>query len=299
MSATNCLLCGQLFDANLSQTDDRQLCVKCERHESAPTTLGAQALQPNVLIASIAGVASAAIFYAVGPLLLLQNTAINHLFCGHGWIPYACVLLFFVAVWAMLLKLPLLRREASAFALHLLPEEADARLGFVELNKTLDRISRLSRRQRSLLVVTRVRQAVLRLNQLGTAEKLDDLLRYRAETDEASLESSYAAPKFIIWAIRVLGFVGTVLGISNGVQAFSTLIQNASDIDGLADRSVPLQITLATPDDTVLDVAVHDDAYTAFRQIREWAWKKGFAVNWHPQDNNPIVLTRTTTAVAQ
>jgi biopolymer transport protein ExbB/TolQ len=73
------------------------------------------------------------------------------------------------------------------------------------------------------------------LNQLGTAEKLDDLLRYRGETDELAMESSYAAPKFIIWAIPVLGFVGTVLGISNGVQAFSSLIQNASDIEGLRE----------------------------------------------------------------
>ena len=49
------------------------------------------------------------------------------------------------------------------------------------------------------------------------------------------MDSSYAAPKFIIWAIPVLGFVGTVLGISNGVQAFSSLIQNASDLEGLRE----------------------------------------------------------------
>ena len=134
-----------------------------------------------------------------------------------------------------MLKLPLLRRQQAAFDLKLLPEAMEDRIDLADVQPILERIRRLTRRQRSLLLVTRVRQALLRLNQLGTAEKLDDLLRYRADVDEAAMESSYASPKFIIWAIPVLGFVGTVLGISNGVQAFSSLIQNASDLEGLRE----------------------------------------------------------------
>jgi biopolymer transport protein ExbB/TolQ len=135
----------------------------------------------------------------------------------------------------MLLKIPLIERQRSAFELKLLPETSDGFIKLDDAQRILGRISRLTRKQRSLLLVTRIRQALLRLDQLGTAEKLDDLLRYRAESDANAMESSYAAPKFIIWAIPVLGFVGTVLGISNGVQAFSSLIQNASDLDGLRE----------------------------------------------------------------
>jgi biopolymer transport protein ExbB/TolQ len=168
-------------------------------------------------------------------LLLLRDTSINHLFCGHGWVPYALVLLFFVAGWTLLLKLPLIGRESRAFALNLLPEDPDGLIDAGSGRQILGRISRLTRRQRSLMLVGRIRQGLLRLDQLGTAEKLDDLLRYRAEADGQTIDSSYAMPKFIIWAIPVLGFVGTVLGISNGVQAFSTLIQNASDLEGLRE----------------------------------------------------------------
>jgi biopolymer transport protein ExbB/TolQ len=197
--------------------------------------LGANGLNPSLPIALLLAAVCSTVFYGLGPFLLLRGTEGAHLFLGHGWVPYACVGLFFCGLWALLLKLPLMRRQRAALDLQLLPEDIDARIEPGDTRRILDRIQRLTRQQRSLLLVTRVRQAMLRLNQLGTAEKLDDLLRYRAESDENSMDSSYAAPKFIIWAIPVLGFVGTVLGISNGVQAFSTLIQNASDLDGLRE----------------------------------------------------------------
>jgi biopolymer transport protein ExbB/TolQ len=185
-------------------------------------------------VALLTAVSSVA-FYGLGPFLLLRDTHLYHLFCGHGWIPYALVGMFFCGFSILILKLPAITREFSAFDLHLLPEGTDQMIEAADAQKILSRISRLTSRQKSLLLVLRIRQALLRLNQLGTAEKLDDLLRYRADADTAAIDSSYAAPKFIIWAIPVLGFVGTVLGISNGVQAFSTLIQNASDIDGLRE----------------------------------------------------------------
>ncbi len=191
--------------------------------------------QPSVALACLLAAACSAAFYALGPFLLLRDTYLYHLFCGHGWVPYALVFLFCCALGTLLLKVPLIQRELRAFDLNLLPEEAE---GFIEASTSrqiLSRISRLTPNQKSLLLVARVRQGLLRLNQLGTAEKLDDLLRYRAETDANATESSYALPRFIVWAIPVLGFVGTVLGISNGVQSFSTLIQNASDLEGLRE----------------------------------------------------------------
>jgi biopolymer transport protein ExbB/TolQ len=190
---------------------------------------------PSLALAVALSALCSVAFYWLGPFVLLRDTAVYHLFCNHGWVPYVAVFLFFVALWTLLEKIPLLARERSAFGLSLLPEATDGVIEAADAQQILNRIGRLTARQKSLLLVTRIRQALLRLNQLGTAEKLDDLLRYRADSDANAIESSYAAPKFIIWAIPVLGFVGTVIGISHGVQAFSSLIQNAADLDGLRE----------------------------------------------------------------
>lgn len=232
MAALDCAKCGELLTI-----EDREqgLCRRCMAEDAQPLSLGEAGLHPSPLLAFLLATTFAAVFYGVGVQLVLRDSPVFHLFSGHGWVPYACVFLFFCAFWMLLLKVPLIRREHAAFGLQLLPETIDAKVDATDVPRILERIRRLKRQQRSSLLVTRIRRALLRLNQLGTAEKLDDLLRYRAEADENGMESSYAAPKFIIWAIPVLGFVGTVIGISNGVQAFSSLIQNASDLDGLRE----------------------------------------------------------------
>lgn len=225
-----CIDCGEPFVGKVAGAQRCQACSATMKPLPSRSDT-----QPSLLLSFGLAAVFAVGFYGLGPLLLLRNTPAFHLFCGHGWVPYVAVGLFFIALWGLLLKIPLIKQQQSAFLLKLLPDDPSSRIEPADAQKILSRIARLTPAQNSLMLVIRVRQSLLRLNQLGTAEKLDDLLRYRAEADEAAMDSSYAAPKFIIWAIPVLGFVGTVIGISNGVQSFSSLVQNASDLDGLRE----------------------------------------------------------------
>jgi hypothetical protein len=61
----------------------------------------------------------------------------------------------------------------------------------------------------------------------------------------------------------------------------------------------PPPLAAAVPNETVLDVALHPNGYEAFRQLRQWAWQKGFEVNWEPQVGDSIVLTRAQHVYAQ
>lgn len=191
--------------------------------------------QAGSLISTLLAISTATAFYVIGPIWLLRDTYIYHLFCGHGWVPYVSAFLFCFSFWQLILKIPLIKREAVAFELDLLPLDAAAIIDVADSQKILGRIHRLSANQQSLMLVVRIRHALLRAAQLGTAEKVDDVMRYRSEIDRSAMDASYAMPRFIIWAIPVLGFIGTVIGISNGVQSFSTLVQSASDIDSLRE----------------------------------------------------------------
>jgi biopolymer transport protein ExbB/TolQ len=51
----------------------------------------------------------------------------------------------------------------------------------------------------------------------GSANELDDHLRTLADADAMNLEASYALTRFITWAIPILGFLGTVLGITAAI----------------------------------------------------------------------------------
>jgi type II secretory pathway pseudopilin PulG len=77
--------------------------------------------------------------------------------------------------------------------------------------------------------------------------------------------------------------------------ATGTLVSDM--VVGKADT--PFLLLSASPDDTVLEVALHPDGYEAFRALRKWAWDKGFSVNWVPQDENTITLTHAGHALEQ
>src|SRR5205807_1538637 len=55
------------------------------------------------------------------------------------------------------------------------------------------------------------------VGQRGAADGLDDQLRALADTDALNLDNSYSLIRFITWAIPILGFLGTVLGITKAI----------------------------------------------------------------------------------
>ncbi len=73
--------------------------------------------------------------------------------------------------------------------------------------------------------------------QRRSAADLDDQLRTLADNDSMALEGSYALTRFITWAIPILGFLGTVLGITEAIAGVTpdVLEKDLSRVtDGLA-----------------------------------------------------------------
>jgi biopolymer transport protein ExbB/TolQ len=65
-------------------------------------------------------------------------------------------------------------------------------------------------------------------------------------------ESSYTFPRILIWAIPLLGFIGTVFGISEAVNGFSGLLDKATDIEQIKEGIGTVTGGLAVAFDTTL-----------------------------------------------
>lgn len=65
-------------------------------------------------------------------------------------------------------------------------------------------------------------------------------------------ESSYALPRILVWAIPLLGFIGTVLGISSAVNGFSGFLDNTAEIDQIKEGIGTVTSGLAVAFDTTL-----------------------------------------------
>lgn len=70
------------------------------------------------------------------------------------------------------------------------------------------------------------------------------------------LKGSYSLSRFMVWAIPIMGFIGTVWGISNGIAHFSdamTTSNSVTDVSAMLKENLPLVTnSLATAFDTTL-----------------------------------------------
>lgn len=65
-------------------------------------------------------------------------------------------------------------------------------------------------------------------------------------------ESSYTIPRILVWAIPLLGFIGTVLGISSAVNGFTGFLDNTAEIDQIKEGIGTVTSGLAVAFDTTL-----------------------------------------------
>ncbi len=103
-------------------------------------------------------------------------------------------------------------------------------------------------------------------NESGTHSKIDSFLHnrmtdtqfspatheYFLELDREELDSSYTFIRFLVWAIPVMGFIGTVWGISGSINKFTVALSDTS-VDGLSkDSLAPALGDLSIAFDTTL-----------------------------------------------
>jgi biopolymer transport protein ExbB/TolQ len=114
-------------------------------------------------------------------------------------------------------------------------------------------LDKLSARLRSTYLVGRVEAILSFLASRGSAEELDDQLRTLSDNDAMMMEGSYSLTRLITWAIPILGFLGTVLGITESISGVTPdkLEKSLSTVtDGLAfafdTTALGLALTMVT-----------------------------------------------------
>jgi biopolymer transport protein ExbB/TolQ len=163
------------------------------------------------------------------------------------------VILFCCALAALATKVLLSFAERAALRHQVLPEWDGQPVPPEGAAALLDHVRRFGRTLRNSLLVRRVAAILDFVRSRGSADDLDDQMRALADNDALSLESSYALTRLITWAIPILGFLGTVLGITRAITGVTpdVLEHSLSAVtDGLGEAfdttAVGLALTMVT-----------------------------------------------------
>ena len=158
---------------------------------------------------------------AAAILGLIHFTSIAHTEAAryvHNPVEWVEVLMFCCAASGLAAKVWQHGRERRAGRYELLPRWDGTPAPVAEAGKLLAGLNRLPAGLHRTWLVRRVGAVLDFLCRRGSAAELDDQLRALADTDAVALENSYSLIRFITWAIPILGFLGTVLGITMAIS---------------------------------------------------------------------------------
>lgn len=187
-------------------------------HVTLASPAAADAAGHGKVIAS--GLMFTVAFYAVAPRLPGLTEFMRRYFCGHP-LEYITTGMFFVALSILLSKLRVLRRERVALECirkfrdsgRLSPRSAAASAAFAALSDWCTEY------QGTLRLTAIHRRISETLHYVGGRQQggLENHLRYLAELASERLHLSYAMMRTITWAVPILGFLGTVIGITMAI----------------------------------------------------------------------------------
>jgi len=215
----------------------------------------------NGLWAFLGAIAGTLLFYALlWPISSIggKQTYLGRLFIGTssmaagGWVPIAEVFLFLWAGGMLVQKWLKIRRQQRGLLYDVLPTELGETITLSNLDRFVSHIRSLPREAADSFLVTRCLRGLEHFRARKSAPDTATMLSSQSDIDASNVDSSYTMFHVFIWAIPILGFLGTVIGVSAAVGGFTGTLESSSDIGALKEGLKSITSGLGTAFDTTL-----------------------------------------------
>jgi biopolymer transport protein ExbB/TolQ len=165
---------------------------------------------------------------------------------------HAAVLLGFWSAVILLFKRQKLAIQRRALARPVVPENQQFVLTRGTAPDILTTIHAIADFPDQFLVFRRILIALSSLKNLGQIGDVDEVLQSMAERDESASATSFGMLAGFLWAIPVLGFIGTVLGLALAIGNFSALLNDQTEVSGIVGSLREVTGGLSTAFETTL-----------------------------------------------
>jgi len=216
---------------------------------------GGRFTSANKFLTLLSGALLTAGFYAFITLVVKPSPNwrwVSDMFLERGPTQYATLFLFFWAISILFVKSRKLSLQRKALELAAIPHQADFILNPDTAPPVLERIHTLVDSTSNFLLLNRIERALSNLKNIGQISDVSNILQTQAEYDEEQVASSYNLVSGFVWAIPVLGFIGTVIGLSFAIGKFSDTLKAGSNMDGIRTSLEGVTTNLAVAFETTL-----------------------------------------------
>jgi biopolymer transport protein ExbB/TolQ/exonuclease VII small subunit len=175
---------------------------------------------------------------------------IASLFYGHLAVSVLNTLFFFWAMAIVYLKIGMLKRQKSALLLDVLPLQLGQEITEQNVGIFIDHLYSLPEKLRDSMMVNRIRKALEFFEVRQNSGDVREMMNSQSEIDAARINGSFILLKAFLWAIPLLGFIGTVIGLSSAIGGMN--FSNVSDVSKVVEAINNVTAGLGTAFDATL-----------------------------------------------
>ena len=185
-------------------------------------------------------------------LSAILGSGVVDIFLHRGITPVVICLFTCWSLSILFIKWRKLVFQKKVLTLMVVPQSAGFELTQESARDILSRMYGLVDDPKHFLLLNRIDRALANLQNMGMVADLSALLTTQAQNDEDRMESSYGLVRGFVWAIPVLGFIGTVLGLSRAIGSFGGVLVQADGIGQLKTSLQEITTGLSVAFDTTL-----------------------------------------------
>lgn len=232
---------------------------------------GGRFTRVNTWCALLLGVIFSTCFYTA--LYLMPNSYLAVTFTQRGPIPYCIAFFFFWSVAILILKFFKLRLQRRALQMVVVPENPEFVLSPLTVDDVIGRMYQVVDDPKHFTLLNRIYVALANLRNLGRVTDVDEILETQAGSDESVMETSYSLLQGFVWAIPVLGFIGTVQGLSAAIGGFGSVLATTEELnqvkDALKDVTGGLSVAFETTMQGLVAALIVQLLLTAIKKSEE------------------------------
>lgn len=198
-------------------------------------------------------------FIIVFPLMAPAGKAVSaftggefiaNVFYKHFTVSFANTLFFCWAMTICWLKLKKLRHQREALLLDALPRELGKEINAQNVGSFIDHLYSLPMRLRDSLMVNRLRKALEFFEVRQNVTDVSAMMNSQSAIDGSRISGSYIMLRAFLWAIPLLGFIGTVVGLSHAIGGMN--FENSDKIEEVVGSLKGVTSGLGTAFDATL-----------------------------------------------
>ncbi len=215
---------------------------------------------PNALLSVGIGMGITLVWFAIiyffqappgkSPGEFTTGEMLANLFYKHFTVSFANTLFFCWAAAICYLKMLKLKHQRRAMLLDVLPMDLGEQINAKNVGSFIDHVYSLPETLRDSLMVNRIRKALEFFEGRQNVADVSTLMASQSGIDGSRIMGSYILIRAFLWAIPLLGFIGTVVGLSHAISGMS--FSNVEDVSKIVGSINNVTSGLGTAFDATL-----------------------------------------------